>query len=64
MYNLFGEVIEKGYKRGIGIVSGYTGKEFAWENYVSCIVVPIEDLDKEEIDRLNISGLIKIRRWT
>ncbi len=50
-----------GCKRGIGIVSGYTGKEFSWENYVSCIAVPIEDLSKEEIDKLNRSGAIKIR---
>ncbi len=50
-----------GCKRGIGIVSGYTGKEFSQENYVSCIAVPIEDLSKEEIDRLNRSVSIKIR---
>ncbi len=50
-----------GRKRGIGIVSGYTGKEFLQENYVSRLIVPIEDLDNEEIDRLNRSGLIKIR---
>ena len=47
-----------GCKRGIGIVSGYTGKEFSRENYVSRLIVPIEDLNKEEIDRLNRSGLI------
>ena len=50
-----------GCKRGIGIVSGYTGKEFSRENYVSRLVVPIEDLDKKEIDRLSRSGLIKNR---
>ena len=50
-----------GCKRGIGIVSGYTGKEFSRENYVSRLVVPIENLDKEEIDRLSRSGLIKNR---
>lgn len=48
-----------GSKRGIGIVSGYTGKEFSQEKYVSRLVVPIEDLDKEEIDRLCRSRLIK-----
>ncbi len=52
-----------GYKRGMGIVNGYTGKEFSQENYVSRLVVPIEDLNKEEIDRLNRSELIKNRRW-
>ena len=50
-----------GYTRGIGIVSGYTGKEFSQEKYVSRLVVPIEDLDKEEMDRLCRSGLIKNR---
>ena len=50
-----------GDKRGIGIVSGYTGKEFSQEKYVSRLVVPIEDLDKEEIERLSRSGLIKNR---
>ncbi len=48
-----------GCKRGIGIVSGYTGKEFEREKYVSRLIVPIEDPDKEEIDRLNRIGLIK-----
>lgn len=47
-----------GCKRGIGIVSGYTGKEFPRENHVSRIVVPIEDLEKDEIDRLSKIGLI------
>ena len=47
-----------GCKRGIGIVSGYTDKEFSRENHVSRLVVPIEDLDKEEIDRLSRSGLM------
>lgn len=42
-----------GYPRGIGIVSGYTSNEFSQENHVSRLVVPIEDLNKEEIDRLN-----------
>ncbi len=50
-----------GFKRGIGIVSGYTAKEFLQENYVSRLIVPIEDLDKEDIDRLSRSGLIKNR---
>ena len=44
-----------GFKRGIGIVSGYTGKEFSRENHVSRLIIPIEDLDKEEIDRLSRS---------
>lgn len=38
----------KGYKLGMGIVSGYTGKEFSQENYVSRIIVPIEDLEDPE----------------
>ena len=50
-----------GCKRGIGIVSGYTGKEFSQEKYVSRLVVPIEDLSDEDIDRLSRSGLIKNR---
>ena len=50
-----------GFKRGIGIVSGYTGKEFLRENHVSRLIVPIEDLDKEEIERLSRSGLISNR---
>ena len=50
-----------GCKRGIGIVSGYTGKEFSQEKYVSRLVVPIEDLNKEEIEKLSRSGLIKNR---
>lgn len=47
-----------GHTRGIGIVSGYTGKEFSQEKYVSRLVVPIEDLDKGKIDRLSRSGLL------
>ena len=50
-----------GDKRGIGIVSGCTGKEFSQEKYVSRLVVPIEDLNKEEIEKLSRSGLIKNR---
>lgn len=53
----------KGYILGMGIVSGYTGKEFSQENYVSRLIVPIEDLDNEEINRLNKSGLIKNISW-
>lgn len=50
-----------GRKRGIGIVNGYTGKEFSRKNHVSRLVVPIEDPDDKEIDRLSKIGLIKNR---
>lgn len=52
-----------GYILGMGIVNGYTGKEFSQENYVSRLIVPIQDLDNEEIDSLNRSGLIKNISW-
>lgn len=41
------------YPRIIGIVNGYTSEEFAQKNYVSRLVVPIEDLSDKEIDRIN-----------
>lgn len=42
-----------GYPRGIAIVSGYTDEGFRPENYVSRLVVPIEELSDEEISDIN-----------
>lgn len=42
-----------GYPRVIGIVNGYTSEDFAQENYVSRLVIPIEDLTDDEINRIN-----------
>lgn len=42
-----------GYPRGIAIVSGYTDEDFRPENYVSRLVVPIEELSDKEISNIN-----------
>lgn len=49
-----------GYPRSIGIVSGYTGEKIDKKNYVSRVVVPIEDMSDEEMGRRNkqLSGLL------
>lgn len=42
-----------GYPRGIAIVSGYTDAAFPPENYVSRLVLPIEDMTDKEMEELN-----------
>lgn len=41
------------YPRIIGIVNGYTSEKFKPKNHVSRLVVPIEDLTDDEINRIN-----------